>query len=65
METRHYRNMETKHSHSKPKVVLLSGIPGTGKTTLSQLIADHFSWEHIAEDENRANPIKSVCGVPE
>jgi len=31
-------------------VVLVNGLPGTGKTTLGRAIADHFAWPFVSKD---------------
>ncbi len=33
-----------------PRLVLVTGLPGTGKTTVGQRIADHFRWPFITKD---------------
>jgi ATPase family associated with various cellular activities (AAA) len=35
---------------SAPRVVLITGLPGTGKTTVGRRIADHFGWPFITKD---------------
>ena len=31
-------------------VVLVNGLPGTGKTTLGRAVADHFAWPFVSKD---------------
>jgi predicted kinase len=33
-----------------PRVVLITGLPGTGKTTVGRRISDHFRWAFISKD---------------
>ena len=35
---------------SAPRVVLITGLPGTGKTTVGRRIANHFGWPFITKD---------------
>jgi predicted kinase len=32
------------------RVVIINGLPGTGKTTLGRAISDHFGWPFISKD---------------
>ncbi|MGH9200609.1 MAG: AAA family ATPase [Vicinamibacterales bacterium] len=41
---------EPQGSPSGQLVVIVSGLPGTGKTTLGRAIADHFGWPFISKD---------------
>lgn len=33
----------------EPRIVLV-GMPGSGKTTVGQIVADHLSWQHLDTD---------------
>src|SRR3989442_1170409 len=35
---------------NRPKLVLVNGLPGTGKTTVARKISDHFHWPCFSKD---------------
>lgn len=38
-------------THSQPRVLLLTGTCGSGKTTVAALLAKRHGWVHVSEDE--------------
>jgi predicted kinase len=42
------------------RLVLVGGLPGTGKTTVSRLLADRLGWQYLSTDVRR----KELLGVP-
>lgn len=50
---------------SKPWLVTISGVIGSGKTTLAQALADHLGWTYIAESNHAAKYLTDLFTDPQ
>ena len=50
---------------SKPWLVAISGVIGSGKTTLAQGLAEHLGWTYIAESNHAARYLTDLFTDPE